>query len=180
MGDAVTTGFMFQIVNQCPFPVSFSSSNYQGTGDISPFAITLAPGETAAGAPQNPGYYYFESLFEISSAVESQASFDVAALPILKVDTPTAPIPVMQVGPSSPVTLTVTMTTCAVLDYAQNFVPGVAMQQDAPPPDPNLTPASVSLSVPGGTMQVSLTPSGTTGKDNWQVGVITARYMAAG
>lgn len=172
----MATGFMFQIVNKCPFQVSFSSSNYQGTGDISPFNFTLAAGETAPGAPQNPGYYYFEAAFTASSAVASDATFDVVATPIPTVDVPTAPIPTMQIGPDTPVTLTVKMTTSAIESYAQNFVPGVMQQPYDPPADPNLPPASVTLAMSNGVMTVSLTPSGTTGKDDWQLGVITATY----
>lgn len=69
-------GFMFRIINQTASTLTFTSSNYQNTGDISPFNVTVPPGGTAPGAPQNPGYYYFEQ-----EDILKPASFNVTASP---------------------------------------------------------------------------------------------------
>lgn len=69
----MATGFMFQISNKSAVTLTFASGDYTGTGDISPFSVTLAPGQTAAGATQNPGYYYFEQ-----ESINMPGSFSVS------------------------------------------------------------------------------------------------------
>lgn len=157
----MTIGFMFEITNQCPFPISFASSGYQGTGDISPFDVTVGPNQNAPGAPQNPGYYYYEME---AGASEGQpltvAGFCVTVTVAATSDWPLA-----------------TTTMDVVMEDQAQVLSGPACF-GAPSQTISIS-GGTTLAACGGSLNVTVSQSGTVGKDEWPLGRIVATFTAS-